>query len=977
MNSKLLFTVITAIAGTLSFSQTTFAQSKTDENAVLRASAQATDSWFSNAQTYLQESACSFKYFNNQFIAVSEQEKLNFKISGADLSIAPLTGNSFNTTLKLTSISGISSDDINSSKNTITQKENYLRYDYEKYGIEYVSGKSGLRQNFIVNEKPAGTDNLVIGIDVIGNLRPKVLNTGALALNSNDGKKLLEYDQLNVWDANNKKLDAYMAEAGTSGFKIVVNDKDAVYPVTVDPLTHAAEWQTSANGVLSTLLPQLQIDALYGFKVTGLGDVNGDGYDDVAISAPGAVDIIGANTIIGAGAVYIYFGSATGLSTTPSRTLRSSAPVANALFGFSVAAGNVIGDSKKDIIVGSPAESYTTAANGFPFTATVTAGKVYIFNGQTIAGVGPYTCSPIYLDGSSYFCNGILNLLASNVTINALFGFSVAATEDMNGDGLGEVVVGAPGYAKVSLLSVRTGAAFVYLSSDISSNTPTILQPPAALSIPALPIIDLGGLLFGFSVDGAGDYNKDTKPDIIVGAPGGLNLGLNGFLGGSAYLYPGLAGGGVSTTATTSFTAAGGLTGSIANLFGFNVKGLKGANGVRTGNLAISAPVSNVITNVVNGLRLKSGSLNIFTAKASPAADEYPVQTLSSPRGNTGVLAGILSGLNLDVSLLFGTAIDNTQDVDCDGSGDIIVGEPLSTGVGLVGVNAVGGAAYIFKGKPDGTFTTSPYWTIENDVSLDAGINAGSLLGYSVAGIGQIKGAGNGFKVLVGAPGGALDFSTGVLDLGNTVGTTLNFIAGNNGLGKSYTYNFSNCSVVSVRLGSFSAAPKDCNASLQWDLATKDGLKATEIEQSPDGTHFTKISTIENTNETSMNYQLNMPQKNMIAYYRLKLIQTDGSVFYSDVRKVRTTCGSADVLQAYPTLFTNDVKIIYTASAARGNAVIKLTDVYGRKIFTRNINVVAGDNQSLINGATLSPGVYYVQLTGDNYRSETVKIIKQ
>jgi hypothetical protein len=976
MNSKLLFTVIASIAGTSLLSQTTFAQPKTEKNAVLRASAQATDSWFSNAQNFLQESSCSFKRFNNQFIAVSEQEKLGFRISGADLNIAPISGNSFNTTLKLNSISGVSSADINSPKNTITQKENYLRYDYDKYGIEYVSGKSGLRQNFIVNERPAGADNLVIRIDVIGNLRPSVLNTGALALNSNDGKKMLEYDQLNVWDADNKKLDAFMAEDGSSGFKIVVDDKNAAYPVTVDPLTHASEWQTSANGVLSSLLPQLQIDALYGFKVTGLGDVNGDGYDDVAISAPAAVDIIGANTIIGAGAVFVYFGSAAGLPTIPSRTLRSSTPVANALFGFSVAAGNVIGDSKKDIIVGSPAESYTATASGFPFSATVTAGKVYIFNGQTITGAGPYTSSSVFLDGSLYFSNGVLGLLASNVTTNALFGFSVAATEDMDGDGLGEVVIGAPGYAKAALLNVRTGAAFVYFSSDVSSNTATLLQPPAALSIPALPIINLGGLLFGFSVDGAGDYNKDTRPDIIVGAPGGLNLGVNGFLGGSAYLYTG-TGSGVNTTSSTSFTAAGGLTGSIANLFGYNVKGLRGANGIRTGNLAISAPVSNVLTSVVNGLRLKSGSINIFTAKAGPAADEYPVQTLSSPRGNTGILAGILSGLNLDVSLLFGTAIDNTQDVDCDGSGDIIVGEPLSTGVGLVGVNAVGGAAYIFKGKPDGTFITTPYWTVENDVSLDAGINAGSLLGYSVAGIGQTRGAGNGFRVLVGAPGGALDFSTGALNLGNTLGTTFDFLAGNNGLGKSYTYNFSNCSVVAVRLASFNAAARSCDASLQWELATKDGLKTTEIEQSPDGSHFTRISTIENTNGTSMNYQVNMSQKNMIAYYRLKFIQADGTVFYSDVRKVRTSCGNANVLQAYPTLFTNDVKVIYTASAARGNAVITLTDVYGRKIFTRNINVVAGDNQSVINGATLSPGVYYVQLIGDNYRSETVKIIKQ
>ncbi len=976
MNSKLLLAALTLVCS-YAFSQQVNTRATAENSASLRVSAQATDSWFSNAQKILDESACVFRQYQNRYIAVSGQEKLRFEITGNDLNIAPLTGNVFNSTLSLASIPGI--DTKNSiAKQSVTQKDNYLRYNYDKYSIEYVSGKSGLRQNFIINEKPADREQLTVNIKVSGNLSPSVMNTGTLSLNAGDGSKVIEYDQLVVWDANNNKLHAIMTQTGRSGFSIVVDDKNAVYPVTIDPLTHAAEWSTSANGVLPALLTnlQLQVDALYGYKVTGLGDVNGDGYDDVAISAPAAIDVIGASTIVGAGAVFVYFGSATGLPATPSRTLRASTPIANALFGFSVAAGNVTGDSKKDIIVGSPAESYTTAASGLPASATVTAGKIYVFNGQTIAGAGPYTSSSVFLNGSLYFSNGVLGLLASNVNTNALFGFSVAATEDMNNDGLDEIVVGAPGYATAALVNVRTGAAFVYLSSNIASNTAIRLEAPATLSIPALPIIDLGGLLFGFSVDGAGDYNKDGRPDIVVGAPGGLNLGINGFLGGSAYLYTGTANS-VNTTSTTSFTAAGGLTGSIANLFGYTVKGLKNAAGVRTGNIIIAAPVSSVLSNVLNGLKLKAGALNLFTAKLSPAADELPVQTLSSPRGDAGILAGILSGLNLDISLLFGAAVDNVQDVDCDGFGDLIVGEPLSTSVGLIGVNAVGGSAYIFRGKPDGTYYTAPYWSLENDVSFDAGINAGSLLGYSVAGIGQIRGAGNGYRVLVGAPGGALDFSTGVLNLGNTLGTTFDFAAGNNGLGKSYTYSFSNCSVVAVRLASFTASAKNCDAILQWELATKEGLTSTEIEQSPDGIHFSVTAKMANTDNTITAYQKTVTQKNMITYYRLKFVQDNGSVYYSDIRKVRTTCGNADVLQSYPTLFTNEVKVIYTASAARGNAAVTLTDVYGRRIFTKNINVAAGDNQALINGAALSSGVYYVQLIGDTYRSETVKIIKQ
>lgn len=114
-----------------------------------------------------------------------------------------------------------------------------------------------------------------------------------------------------------------------------MDDKNAVFPITVDPLSHAPEWTTSANGVLSPLLTtgQLHLDALYGFNVAGMGDVNGDAFDDVAIGAPGAINILaGPSTIVGAGAVFVYFGSANGLSITSDKVLRATTPVANALF---------------------------------------------------------------------------------------------------------------------------------------------------------------------------------------------------------------------------------------------------------------------------------------------------------------------------------------------------------------------------------------------------------------------------------------------------------------------------------------------------------------------------------------------------------------------------------------------------------------------------------------------------------------------
>jgi hypothetical protein len=677
----------------------------------------------------------------------------------------------------------------------IIKNQNALSYHSSMMDVEYINNSKGMRQNFIVRQRPKGNGELRLQLRIASNLHSVLLPGNKLILCNNEtvDDALLIYDDLRVWDANQRPLTASM-QLKNNILTLSIDDNEAVYPVTIDPLNHAPEWTSSADGVLPTLLTnlQLQVESLYGYSVSGLGDVNGDGFDDVAIGAPGAVDIIAPSTIVaGAGAVFLYFGAASGLSTTPNKVLRATTPVANALFGFSIASGNVNGDGKNDIIIGAPGESYTTSVGGSPSTATVTAGRVYIFRGEDLSVAGnPLPFLSVYLSGSGFFSNGLLGIFGANVGINALFGFSVAATEDLNGDGLGEVIVGSPGFAGMELLPVRSGAAFVYYSTNLTSNTPTRLTAPTT-SILGVPLLNISGLLFGFSVDGLGDYDKDGFPDVVVGAPGGVSLITPGnLLGGSAYVFTG-NGAGVNTSHLTQLKATSSLLGTIANLFGYSVRGVTDAGGARNGNVLVGAPSGSLLSNILNGLRLKTGSVNVFIAQPSPGASRTPNQALESPRGNS--LLTILTGQNLEVTALFGSSIDNMLDVNCDGINDIIVGEPLSTGVGLINANAIGGAANIFLGRADGTYETSPFWTLENTVAFEIGINAGSLLGYSVAGARYVRGRDNGARAIVGAPGAMLDFSSGILNLGNTFGTLFDFAAGDNGIGKSYLFAFGAC----------------------------------------------------------------------------------------------------------------------------------------------------------------------------------------
>ncbi|MEP6712192.1 MAG: Ig-like domain-containing protein [Ferruginibacter sp.] len=1269
---------ITQVPGKNLLQQSLLQKSKT-----INLPAEINENWYQQALTNIQNSEYRINPVlnsNANYKAANKNNKAAFVFNTGGYQVTNILQDN---NLYNFSISGVGRNHIQWTTACFShayRENNTLVYNYGNFKAEYINDEGGMRQNFVIQNRPAGNDgDLSVEIALDHALKAKLNNNTQLQLNNKEGKDKVKilYDDLKAWDANHQVLAAHMElENNSHTLALVVDDKNAVYPVTIDPLNHIPEWTTSADAVLPGLLInlQLQVDALYGYNVAGLGDVNGDGFDDIAIGAPGAIDVIGATTIVGAGAVFVYFGSATGPSTTPDKVLRATTPVANASFGFSVAGGNVTGDGRNDIIVGAPFESYTANVAGSPSTATVTAGKVYVFRGEDLSAVGnPSPFLSLFLDGTGFFSNNLFGLIGTNVAINASFGFSVAATEDMNGDGLGEVIVGSPGYAAFTilpLLPVRTGTALVYYSSSLLTNTPVQLIAPSAVLLGIPTVSD--GLLFGFSVDGLGDYNKDGKPDVIVGAPAGTTLlPPTNVLGGSAYIYTG-TGVGVNTTHYAHLRATPSLIGTVANLFGYSVRGVRNAAAVRNGNVLIGAPSGSVLSNIVGGLRLKTGSVNVFTstALAPNPAGELPDQSFSSPRGNS--LLSILGGQNLAVSALFGASIDNMLDVNCDGINDIIVGEPLSTGVGIINSNAVGGAADIFIGNADGTYTTSLFWTLENNTNFPFGINAGSLLGYSVAGARHVRGASQGVRALVGAPGAALDFSTGIFNLGATFGTLFSFAAVDNGLGKAYLFGFDNCGLIlnpdvnatfvnvpvpgnvstndvvpagtaygtpipqpgnpgggtitmntdgtytftsttpgifhyqvpvcipgqappcptvdlkitvldppaspkppvantdiattkmgipvtinslsndkcsntgcslnpasvtvtippsngttsvdpgtgnitytpnpgftgkdtlsyqvcdnaatplcataqqiitvnataaanstsaaddyaytpksvtvngnvklndtdpegdvqtvtsqttfvpnvgtltlntdgtfsfvpdpiftgpvdfayticdngipiacasatlhilvatsgplPVTLSNFSVSPKGCDVSVQWNFSDQVNGDFTEIERSDNGTSFLAVYKI-NFNGTISGFNtIKIAQLNSTGYYRLKVTDKDGRITYSEVKSVKTNCDRQQKLEVFPTLLASNTVVLFTTTDAKGISSLTLLDVYGRKLITRQVTIVKGTNRMSINSSSLSKGTYFIKIEGQDWNSETIKVIKE
>ena len=265
-----------------------------------------------------------------------------------------------------------------------------------------------------------------------------------------------------------------------------------VYYGSASGLSANADWTVEAN----------QEDAGFGYAVDGAGDVNGDGYDDVVIGARSYSN--GQNN---EGMLFVYHGSATGLSTTANWTFESDVPDVG-LGDAVAAAGDVNGDGFDDIIAGA---RYFT--NG-----EVEEGRAFLFFG---AAVG-LAVSPSWMSEGNQ--------------LRAEYANSVASAGDVNGDGFDDVIIGSEFY---DAAKSGEGAAFVYYGS------------PAGLGATAdwMVISAQADAWFGCSVASAGDVNGDGFDDVIIGA----KLYDNGQdQEGMAFLYLGSSSG---LTATADWTA--------------------------------------------------------------------------------------------------------------------------------------------------------------------------------------------------------------------------------------------------------------------------------------------------------------------------------------------------------------------------------------------------------------------------------------
>jgi hypothetical protein len=655
----------------------------------------------------------------------------------------------------------------------------------------FANDEAGIEQSFLVASRPAGDGRLRIEMNLATTLLPFLAEDGqSITFSDAAARPKLVYRDLLVTDARGKALPARM-EVAAGRIALVVDDAGAQYPILVDPITTSPSRTLEVN----------QATARFGFSVATAGDVNGDGFSDVIVGAPqydngqadegrafvylgsasgtsssaawsdesddaGALFGTSVSTagdvnhdgyhdvVVGApkfgtagGTIFIYFGSASGLATTPSQTRVGRSGIAD--FGDTVAwAGDVNGDNFDDVIVGAPGGfgssddrvrtylflgSSTGLASAFAWeriqSEPVIDRHVALAGGGDLNGDGRDDVALGYdwsggNTGQVEVFHGTSTGLPATPTFTLdppttaveAFGFSVAIAGDVDCDGYADLIVGAPSHSSGI---TNQGMVRVYLGSSTGISTAIHWQAASGVA----------NGFWGQSVSTAGDVNGDGCADVLAGSgsyddgTGNIGIALM-WLGGASGL------GADGTLANADWS----VTGQADSDFGKSAATAGDVNGDGYSDVVVGA------SRWDNG-QTDEGRAFVYRGSAdglrTSATDGLPV-------GQAGAAMGF--------------SIAGAGDIDNDGYSDVIVGAPFYDR----GAGASGGA-FMFRGSSSGLSATEDWGVFGG---------AGDEFGYSVACAGDVNGDGYS-DVIVGVPyddNGQTDEGRALVFLGSSSG---------------------------------------------------------------------------------------------------------------------------------------------------------------------------------------------------------------